>query len=169
MGNNPSNIPQQQKSGSNKLVVIAAAVVLFLGLGGGGFWYASHHALPFSAPSKDPAAKESLKDAPPVAVFQLQSFVVNLADPDHSAFLRIGIALGLNKPIAENSNSEKSSPYTPQIRDAVLSVLSTWKSEELLAPDGRRKLKKELLETLQRRIPELGVANVYFTDYLIQQ
>lgn len=169
MGNNPSNAPQQRKSGSKKLIIVVVAVVLFLALGGGGFWYASHHGLPFPRPSKDPASKTVAKDAPPVAVFQLQSFVVNLADPDHSAFLRVGIALGLDKPLARKSDSEKDSSYTPQVRDAVLSILSTWKSEELLAPDGRKKLKKQLLDTLQKKIPELGVVDIYFTDYLIQQ
>lgn len=168
MGTNPSNAPEQRKSESSKLIIIAVAVFLFLGLGGG-FWYASHHTLPFSGPPKDPASKAAANDARPVAVFQLQSFVVNLADPDHSAFLRIGIALGLDKPLEGRSDAEKNSPYTPQIRDAVLSILSTWKSADLLAPDGRKKLKKELLQTLQQRIPEMGITHVYFTDYLIQQ
>lgn len=169
MGNNPSNSPQQQQSGSKKLIVIAAAVVLFLGLGGGGYWYASHHDLAFSREAKSKAAPVSNKDAPPTAVLQLHSFVVNLADPERSAFLRIGIALGLDKPLAQSGDSGKDSPYTPQIRDAVLSVLSTWTSGELLAPGGRKRLKQQLLQTLQKRIPELGVTDIYFTDYLIQQ
>lgn len=169
MGNNPGNTPQEQKSGSNKLIVIAAAVVLFLGLGGGGYWYASRHGLAFSKQAKSNAPAVSPKDAPPAAVLQLQSFVVNLADPDHTAYLRIGIALGLDKPSAASGDSGKDSPYTPEIRDAVLSVLSTWKSGDLLAPGGRKKLKKQLLQILDKRIPELGVTDIYFTDYLIQQ
>lgn len=169
MGNNPSNAPPQQKSGSKKLTIIAVAAVLFLGLGGGGFWYASRHSQPLPGRAQDAATRTGATDAPPAAVFQLQSFVVNLADPDHSAFLRIGIALGLDKPLPAADSSEKNSPYTPQIRDAVISVLSTWKSEDLLEPDGRMKLKKQLLQVLQQRIPELGVRDIYFTDYLIQQ
>jgi len=169
MGSNPSNAPQPRKSGSNKLIVILLAAVLFLVLGGGGLWYATHHTLSFSRQPGNPAPKIAAKNAQPEAVFQLQSFVVNLADPDHSAFLRIGIALGLDKPLSTSNDSEKSSPFTPQVRDAVLGVLSTWNSQDLLAPDGRKKLKKQLLQTLQRKIPELGVTDIYFTDYLIQQ
>ncbi|MEJ2006639.1 MAG: flagellar basal body-associated FliL family protein [Acidobacteriota bacterium] len=169
MGNNPNNAPQQRESGSKKLVLIAVAGVMFLALGGGGFWYASHQSLPFVGRPTRTTSRTRSKDAPPVAVFQLQSFVVNLADPDHSAFLRIGIALGLEKPLAASGDSEKNSPYTPQVRDAVLGVLSTWKSQDLLAPEGRTKLKKQLLKTLQQKIPEMGVTDIYFTDYLVQQ
>jgi flagellar FliL protein len=169
MGNTLSNGPQRPKPGSKKLIVVAVTTVLFVALGSTGFWYVSHHGLPFSNRSKDTTPKTSARDAPPAAVLQLQSFVVNLADPDHTAFLRVGIALGLDKPLAGTSDSEKNSPYTPQVRDAALSILSTWKSQDLLAPDGRKKLKKQLLQTLQQRIPELGVVHIYFTDFLIQQ
>ncbi len=152
-----------------KLFAIAVAALVFLALAGTGFWYVTHHGLPFSRRASGPAPKAAAQDASPAAVFQLQTFVVNLADPDHSAFLRIGIALGLDKPLSAISDSEKNSPYTPQVRDAVLSVLSSWKSEDLLAPDGRKKLKKQLLQCLRQRIPELGVVDIYFTDFLIQQ
>lgn len=152
-----------------RTVIIVVASVLLLGLGSGGFWYASHRTLLFSKQIENPTPKTTAKDAPPAAVLELKSFVVNLADADRSAFLRIGIALGLNKPLPAGSNSEGSSPYTPQIRDAVISILATWKSATLLAPDGKNKLKKQLLQTLQTRIPQLGVNHIYFTDFLIQQ
>lgn len=164
-----NNDPQQPKIKSKKLIVITAAAVVFLVLGGGGYWYASGHNVPFLNQSKKDAPGAPAKDAPPIAVFKLHNFVVNLADPDHSAFLRIGIALGLDKQLPGGSDSEKDSPYTPQVRDAVLSVLSTWSSGNLLAPDGKTKLKKELLDILQQKVPEMGVINVYFTDFLIQQ
>lgn len=160
--------PQQHKPKSKRLAVIAAAIA-FLVLGGGGYWYASNYGISILRQSKKAAAKTPGKDAPPAAVLQLHNFVVNLADPDHGAFLRVGIALGLDKPLPAEGNSEKDSPYTPQIRDAILCVLATWKSGELLAPDGRSKLKKQLLNALQRKIPELGVVDVYLTDFLIQQ
>lgn len=169
MENNPDKGPQQNKTKWKKLLVIIAGVILFLGLGGGGFWYISHYGLSFSGQAKDAAPKTATEGAPPAAVLQLQSFVVNLADPDHSAFLRVGIALGLNKPLPAGTDSAKDSPYTPQVRDAVISVLATWQSEDLLARNGKKKLKQQLLQTLQQRIPELGVAHIYFTDFLIQQ
>lgn len=160
--------PQQQKPKSQQLIIIAVAIA-FLLLGGGGYWYASNYGISFLKQSRKSVAKTPEKDAPPVAVFQLHTFVVNLADPDHGSFLRVGIALGLDKPLPGGSDSEKNSPYTPQIRDAILCVLATRTSGDLLAPDGRSRLKKQLLDALQRKVPELGVTDVYFTDFLIQQ
>lgn len=164
-----NNAPLQRQPKSKKLIIIAVAVFVFLALGGGSYWYASGHGLPFLGHSKTVGAKVPEKDASPAAILQLKSFVVNLADPNQAAFLRVGIALGLSKPLQGASHSEKDSPYTPQVRDAILSVLSTWKSGDLLAKDGKKDLKKQLLATLQQRVPELGVVEVYFTDFLIQQ
>ncbi|HET7099954.1 MAG TPA: flagellar basal body-associated FliL family protein, partial [Terriglobia bacterium] len=105
----------------------------------------------------------------PVAVLHLETFVVNLADPDHSSFLRLGVALGLSKPLPKGGESEKDAPYIPNIRDAILNVLGSWQSSALLAPDGKEKLKQQLLHVLQQRAPELGIVDIYFTDFLIQQ
>jgi|SRR5579875_260734 len=168
MGDPVNNSPQQ-KRGRGKLILIVAGAATFVAVGGAGFRYASGHDFPLFKHSVKADLKASARDAAPSAVFQLNSFVVNLADPDHSSFLRIGIALGLDKPLASGGESEKDSPYTPRIRDAVIGVLTSWKSEDLLAPDGRTKLKRQLLATLQEKLPELGVIDIYLTDFLIQQ
>jgi flagellar basal body-associated protein FliL len=48
-------------------------------------------------------------------------------------------------------------------------VLTTWRSDALLAPDGKQKLKTELVRALRENVPELGVREVYFTDFLVQR
>jgi len=47
-------------------------------------------------------------------------------------------------------------------------VLATAQPEELLRVEGKRRLKEELLKALQERVPQLAVANVYFTEFLVQ-
>ncbi|MGH9343009.1 MAG: flagellar basal body-associated FliL family protein, partial [Terriglobia bacterium] len=108
-------------------------------------------------------------DAPPVAVIPLESFIVNLADPDHNAFLRAGITVAVSKPLPKGSETPADSPYVPEIRDTILGVLNAWQSSSLLAPDGKAKLKAQLLAALQKRVPQLGIVDIYFTDFLIQQ
>jgi flagellar basal body-associated protein FliL len=56
-----------------------------------------------------------------------------------------------------------------RLRDTILGVLSTWRSDALLAPDGKQKLKQELVHALRERAPELGVEEIYFTDFLVQR
>jgi flagellar FliL protein len=104
------------------------------------------------------------------AVMHLDPFVVNLADTEENRFLRAGIDLGLGNPLAdkEGKGGESEIP-TARIRDCILAVLSTWRSDALLAPDGKQKLKDELVRALAARVPELGVKEVYFTDFLVQR
>jgi flagellar basal body-associated protein FliL len=101
-------------------------------------------------------------------VLHLEAFVVNLADPEENRFLRVGIDLGLENPFPTKESKEGDVPI-PRIRDAILAVLSTWHSDALLAPEGKQKLKDEVVHALRERVPELGVKEVYFTDFLVQR
>jgi flagellar protein FliL len=94
----------------------------------------------------------------------LETFVINLDDPDHRSYLRIGIDLGLGRELARNEN-----PPVAEVRDAVLGVLSESHADELLTPEGKAKLKQQLLHTLEERVPSLGIEEVYFTEFLIQR
>jgi flagellar basal body-associated protein FliL len=102
-------------------------------------------------------------------VVRLESFVVNVADPEGGRFLRVGIDLGLENQLSTNEGRGGAGDLPiAHIRDCILSVLSTWRSDALLAPEGKEKLKNELLRALRDRVPELGVKEVYFTDFLVQ-
>jgi flagellar FliL protein len=101
------------------------------------------------------------------AVLHLEPFVVNLTDPEENHFLRVGIDLGLEKPLAAKGK-DGGAPIA-RIRDCILCVLSTWRSDALLAMDGKQKLKDEILRALQDRVPELGATEVYFTEFLVQR
>ena len=116
-----------------------------------------------------PASQNSNADSVK-GILHLESFVVNLADPEDNHFLRVGIDLGLAESLRarEGKGGEGQLPIAPA-RDCILSVLSTWHSDALLAPEGKQKLKNELLHALQERVPELEVKEVYFTDFLVQR
>jgi len=105
-----------------------------------------------------------------VAVMHLEPFVVNLADPEENRFLRVGIDLGLENPLfAKGNKGGEGEVPTARIRDCILTVLSTWRSDALLAPEGKQKLKDELVKALRARVPELGVREIYFNDFLVQR
>lgn len=169
MADAPNDAAQPAKKSSliSPKVIIVALVCI--GIGVGASRYISHKGLASFNKAAKPAVPAKKADAAPVAVLHLETFVVNLADPDHSSFLRLGVALGLSKPLPKGGESEKDSPFIPNIRDAILGVLGTWQSSALLAPDGKTKLKQQLLQILKERAPELGVVDIYFTDFLIQQ
>ena len=99
------------------------------------------------------------------ATLHLEPFVVNLMDTEDNRFLRVGIDLALEKDPTGNPGGTSAA----RIRDCIIFVLSTWRSDSLLAPDGKQKLKDEILHALQGRVPELGVKEVYFTEFLVQR
>jgi flagellar basal body-associated protein FliL len=103
-------------------------------------------------------------------VLHLEPFVVNLADPEENHFLRVGIDLGLDAALSgkEGKGGEGEVPIS-RVRDCVLEVLSSWHSDALLAPEGKEKLKDELVRALRARAPELEVREIYFTDFLVQR
>lgn len=102
------------------------------------------------------------------ALFQLEGFVVNLADTERNSFLRIGIELGLEHE-PEGGHEGGDAVPTARMRDAILAVLSTWESDALLTQEGKAKLKEQLVAILQERVPEMDVQEVYFTDFLVQR
>jgi flagellar FliL protein len=98
------------------------------------------------------------------STLHLESFVLNLADADHPSYLRVGIDLGLNR---EPKHGEEIP--TAQLRDTILTVLGEAKVDDLLTAAGKVKLKENLLHALQERAPQMGIEEVYFTEFLIQR
>lgn len=144
----------------SKLLIVVVGVT---GLAGAGWFFFSKKA--------DAGTQQKASERPSVkAVLHLEGFVVNLADTDERTFLRVGIELGLSKePEGAGGHGAKPALPTAQVRDAILSVLGTWKAADLLTPEGKAKLKEQIVSALGKSVPELSVREVYFTDFLVQR
>ena len=164
----PAETPKKKKKSKTLLLALLVAVVV---LGGAGF--GAWRFLPKKANAAAAKAQETQsKKKPSVkSVMHLESFVVNLNGDEETGYLRIGIDLGLNaeEPAGGEEGKKKSVGPTPIIRDTVLTVLAKAKSSDLLTIEGKEKLKKDLLEALAARAPELGVMEVYFTEFIVQR
>jgi flagellar basal body-associated protein FliL len=132
--------------------IIFSAFGIALGALGGWFW-TTHRAEPVAG------AATSVR-----STLHLETFVLNLADPGQRSYLRVGIDLGLGREIGKNENAPVA-----EVRDTILSVLSEARVDDLLTAKGKAKLKQDLLQALQQRVPELAVEDVYFTEFLIQR
>jgi flagellar protein FliL len=106
----------------------------------------------------------------PRYIAHLEGFTVNLADPEETHFLRVTIDLGFDR-LPEGANKEKLNQSLPvaRIRDAILSVLTVCKADQLLTPEGKAQLKKNLIEALKGAVPEIGLREIYFTEFLVQR
>jgi len=98
------------------------------------------------------------------ATVHLDSFVLNLADAGQRSYLRVGIDLGIGRELGRDNP-----PPVALVRDTILGVLAQAKVEELLTARGKENLKAELLRTLNQRVPQLEVREIYFTEFLVQR
>jgi flagellar FliL protein len=133
-----------------------------LGGAGGAAWYLLRRQIPI-IPRRVKAESEVR------AVMHLDPFVVNLADPEGERFLHVGIDLGLEQTPPEHSTGSQSDTPLARTRDAILMILTTCKADSLLAPDGKSKLKTDLVKALRENVPGLAVREVYFTEFLVQR
>jgi len=102
------------------------------------------------------------------AVLHLDPFVVNLADLDQRTFLRVGIDLDV--PVsARTAKPAESTTSTSLIRDTLLEILMAASSDQLATAEGKRKLKEQMLQSLNARAPGLNAREIYFTEFLMQR
>lgn len=97
-------------------------------------------------------------------IYNMDPFIVNLADTDQSRYLKIRLNL-------EGNSREQNEEYAkrlPQIKDTVLSILAKKTHQELLDSAGKEKLKEELLKTLNPKLAGFQFKAVYYTEFVIQ-
>jgi len=105
--------------------------------------------------------------AEPSRILRLDSTVVNLADSDSTAYLRVGVSLALASPTPSDAAGDSATQSVA--RDTVVQLASAQTSDALLGADGKAKLKHAILEELRQRLPKAEVTDVYFDDFLVQR
>jgi flagellar FliL protein len=98
-------------------------------------------------------------------VVEIPAFILNLADQEENRFLRLTMSLG----IAEEGGEKPDLVFLTRVRNAVLSVLMTKTSTELLSADGKTALRRELLAAVQAAAKEPVVHAVYITELIVQR
>ena len=133
---------------SKKLLIIVGALVLVLVLvGGAAFFFISKQRAAAAAdeeggeaPAPKAAAHAPAPGTPP-AYLPLDNMVVNLADPGGERVAQVGITL----EVTDAHASDTVKAYLPTIRSGILMLISQRTAEELLKPEGKEKLAKDIL------------------------
>jgi flagellar protein FliL len=141
--------PAKPAGKSKKILVIVAGVLLALVLAGGGaFYYISKQRAAAAEEGEDSTPAKSAHDAhkAPPSYLPMDSMVVNLADPGGERVAQVGVTLEVTDAHAVDTVKA----YMPTIRSGVLMLISRRTAEELLSPEGKEKLAKDILrETLK--------------------
>ena len=176
--------------GKSKLLLIVGLVVILLAGGGGGYYFGfmsggdageeksekkskkkKKKAKDDEEDEKDSSADDPVElalqeDEDVTQVIELQPFIVNLADVEEARYLRMTVSLGIG---GDDSGGHEPDPiFMAKVKNAMLAVLSTKKSEDVLTVKGKAKLRRELLEAAQTAAEDGHIEALYITDFIVQ-
>ncbi|MDA8165315.1 MAG: flagellar basal body-associated FliL family protein [Desulfobacteraceae bacterium] len=146
---------------SKLLFFIILGVVVLLAGGGGFFAYTKLLA------SHKSAKHAAVHAAPPKIIgelFSLDPFVVNLADPSGKRYLKVQIQLEMETKEAVG----RATLATPKLRDMVIMMLTSLTFDDVMTPEGKIRIRDELLQRFNQVMRPDRVVNIYFTEFVVQ-
>ncbi len=180
---------EEEKPKSNKMIVIILIAIIILLIGGGGaaFFMMSGggddkkdasaeqpQAEGENGAATEPGGEGSTEEAggavAPVvkglgSTVELDPFIVNLKSnggPDR--YLKSIIVLVLsNEPVKEEITNR-----IPQIKDSIITVLSSKSAEEVLSIQGKFDLKVAMIKRINAVISTGVVRELFFTEFVVQ-
>ena len=175
-----------KKKGGKKLIIIIVAVVVLLGAGVGFFLMSGSKKAEGEA--EEHAQEEEVKHYETV---ELEPIIVNLSE--NASFLKIKMSLEYDPALISGAEGgeggggghggggaaegEKKGGLPgilghrePQIRDAIIRVMSAKKAEEVLTVAGKDQLRQELIDAINEAtgLDEGPIVNIYFIEFIIQ-
>ncbi|HBH62533.1 MAG TPA: flagellar basal body protein FliL [Nitrospiraceae bacterium] len=149
--------PAPPKKGNKTLIIIIVAAAVVLVAGG----FAGYKLL--AAKKNDSKTYEEKSDAK-TSIIALDPFVLNLAD--HGRYLKVTIQFEISDQALGGTVKNK----TPQLRDTIITLVSSKSLNSISSPEGKFQLKDELLF---RANQVMGMdkdifKNLYFTEFVMQ-
>lgn len=156
------------------IAVVVGVLIAMLGVGGVMYYLARSGKL--ALPSGGAVKAETAASASTHALV-LEPLLVNLADAGGSSYLKVALTLRVAdapekkgaKPKEEKGSDKDGGEAVAAVRDTTLTVLGRQAADDLLAPDGKEKLKSELKSALAEHNADLKVTEIFFTDFLVQR
>ncbi|MCA9473907.1 MAG: flagellar basal body-associated FliL family protein [Nitrospirales bacterium] len=152
---------------SKKLILMIVLAVAILGGGGAAAWLMLGSGGGEESHATQQSHDEEAADghaAEPGPIVELDGFVLNLADREELRYLKMTIKLELDRPEEKTDFPSK----VPAIRDSLLVLLSSKESHMLRTTNGKRRVREEILERVNGIMKKGKIANVFFTDFVIQ-
>lgn len=144
-----------------KLAIISAGIALILGVGLAGWNIFLHKG--GDAGNVDAIVEHEKKDTPGHIV-TMEPFVINLADPNEIIYLKVAV----NLEVESESMTSEIQKRMPQIRDAILMLLTSKTADDVKNTGGKLKLQDEMVERINHFLHTGKVNAVYFTEFVMQ-
>jgi flagellar protein FliL len=114
-------------------------------------------------------------------MLNMSTKIINLIDPGGRKYIRLTVVVEFapdNPEYATLAAEEKTTYLTefnakltallPIMDDTVITLLSTKSYEDLYTADGKEKLRLEIMDTLAKKLPDLKIISIYFTEFVVQ-
>jgi flagellar FliL protein len=157
--------PKKKKKSSGSLLQMIILVLLLVLLALGGFiaWKLVTLKVPLLSGHAPAAASADAMPKPGIFI-AMDNITVNLADTDQSRFLRVKMKLEARDKDAE----KRIKANNAQIKDLVITILSSKTFDDVRTPQGKFALKEELAYRINQLVGGHPVNDVYFTDFVAQ-
>jgi flagellar FliL protein len=141
-------------------------IVVFVSLLGGGFfaWKNGVVAKLTGAPGSEAKTAGSQKSQEMGPIYNLDTFLVNLNEPQGKRYLKAKVTLELETEDVQAEIEKR----LPQIKDAVLTMLSSKSYGDISDLTGKYQLRAELISMINSYLKTGKIANVYFTEFIVQ-
>ena len=157
-----------EKKSKKKLFIIMGAVVLVLLIGGGVGAWLFLKAKPVAEGDKDPGQQVPVpalgQQAQIGPMVNIEEFIVNIISGDAAHYVKASITVELSNEEVKIEVEQRM----PQMRDAILLLISNKTYEELQDLQGKKQLKAELLSKINSFLHSGQVVSVYFTNFVVQ-
>ena len=166
-----------------KMMIPLIAIVV-LGAAFGGIYFLQPQLLPFAAQTSAEAAAiptPAPKGRGSGPIYSLKERVLNLKSTESGfRYVKLGIAIEFvsQEDYSKLSGEEykkkteafagEIAPKAPMLNDVVTSVVTTKVPSDLATAEGKERLREELKERFEAVVGEPKVANVYFTEFVMQ-
>jgi flagellar FliL protein len=141
-------------------------IVVFVALLGGGFfaWKSGVVAKLVGTPEGETKSLEPKKNQEMGPVYNLETFLVNLNEPQGKRYLKAKVTIELETEKVQIELERR----IPQIRDAVLTMLSSKSYSDISDLTGKYRLRADLISMINSYLKTGKIANVYFTEFIVQ-
>ncbi len=154
---------EEKKSPSKKKFLVIGIALIVLGAGGFGGW---KFFLAEKTPAGDGETGEKTEEVAvaPGIMHKMEPFIVNLLDQGGKRYLKTQFQIEIDNEKTKTELDGRS----PQIRDAILLLLTSKTFAEIGVPEGKIELRTELIQRVNDILTGGAIRNLYFTEFVIQ-
>lgn len=158
--------PASGKNSKNLILIGVLGLLLLAAIG-----VAAYMMGRASTPTAEPPSEVGTETAPNAGtkvlsglMVEIEPFIVNILDVEGTRYLKAAITLEVDNEMAMKEAGERM----PQIRDAILLLMSNKTFSEMSDLQGKLQLRAELLSRINSFFRKGKVQKIYFTEFVVQ-